>query len=67
MAEVAEKTTEEAEVKLIGAGKVYVTVSEGKVGSITQEEGRPEGDPDDSELTAENVRVKAAVSQVMGV
>ena len=67
MVEVAEKTTEEAEVRLRGAGKVYVTVSEGRMGSTTQEEGRPERDPDDSELTAEKVRVKAAGSQVMGV
>jgi len=55
---MAEKTTEEAEVKLIG---------EGKVGSTTQEEGRPESNPEDSELRAENVRVNAAGSQVIGV
>jgi len=39
---VAEKTTEEAEVKLRGAGKVKATVSEGSVGSKTQEERRAE-------------------------
>jgi len=64
---VAEKTTEEAEVKLRGAGKVKATVSEGSVGSKTQEERRAERGPDDSELRAEKVRVKAEGSQVMGV
>ena len=67
LAEVAENATEEAEVKLRGAGKVYVSVSEGKVGSTTQELGGPKSDPDDSELAAEKVSVKAAGSQVIGV
>ena len=37
------------------------------MGSTTQEVGRLERDPDDLELTAEKVRVKAEGSQVMGV
>ena len=42
-------------------------MSEGNVGSTTQELGGPERDPDDLELGAEKVRVKAVVLQVMGV
>ena len=42
-------------------------MSEGNVGSTTQELGGPERDPDDLELGAEKVREKAAGSQVIGV